>query len=385
MDNDLKKLNQASLKLLTPLPLDRMCKTIVEEARKLVDAEYGSVFLAQSGTLQRVYSSSDVFYKIHIKQSGYVYKSFRNRKAYSINIRKIEKTYPEIKALGITHLMMIPLSYKNDCVGVLVIQRKKEAEFRKNEIHTLRLFGSMATLAIKKTQHYQEATKALELRDVFLSLASHELRTPLTSITGYIQLLHRRLGNKNTQEAGWVRELEAESMRLTRLVKELLEVNRIKAGQLQYNLTPSRLGSIVQQAIGRFAFTHPERKIVFEDLCGSEDTVIADTDKILQVVSSIINNAVKFSPSGSAISVVLTLEKPYLVLRVSDKGVGIADEDVAKILQGFYKPADNLQEGMGVGLLLSRHILQFHHGTLSILSKEKEGTTIVVKIPHIRL
>src|SRR5690606_7915517 len=117
------------------------------------------------------------------------------------------------------------------------------------ETDILKLFGSFASLAIKKNELYEETKNALEVRDMFISLASHELRTPLTSINGYIQLLHSRKDKLGHSESKWINELYEESKRLTNLVRELLEVNRIKQGQLQFILRETKFSDIVTSAI----------------------------------------------------------------------------------------------------------------------------------------
>src|SRR5690606_11591757 len=112
---------------------------------------------------------------------------------------------------------------------------------------------------------YEEVQKSLELRDLFISMASHELRTPLTTIMGYTELLRKKLDDRTTKEAKWVEKLHKENKRLEHLIKELLEVSRIKTGQLQYMIEECNLSDIVKGAVETFHYRYPTRKLVYEN------------------------------------------------------------------------------------------------------------------------
>jgi K+-sensing histidine kinase KdpD len=386
MENVLVKINKTALSFLSPLTTEQTLVVIVNEARKLVDAEYGSIFLENDNKLKRVYASFELLYDIKPLREGFVYKSFRTHKPYVVNIKRLEKLYPKLKEIGVKSDVVIPLSYKGDCIGVLTLQSLRSEHFSKKELEILTLFGAMATLAIKKNQLYEETKNSLEIRDLFISLASHELRTPLTSLNGYIQLLYQKLKDKHTPEANWVKELYAESTRLTNLVKELLEINRIKTGELQYNLIECNMNETVKKAIARFSFSNPERKIKYQSSVSKrDDVIIGDCDKLLQMLAALISNAVKFSPPHTPITIFIRQNKTHIFIQIIDEGSGIKRQDLGRIFEGFYKGAHSEKEGMGVGLLLARHIIQYHHGAIEVRSKENKGTTVEVKLPKIKI
>ncbi|CAN5195781.1 hypothetical protein BH11PAT1_BH11PAT1_2350 [soil metagenome] len=384
MDNILEKINQASLKFLEPLSAESLFKNIVEEAIKLVDAEYGSILLEEKNEFKRIYASSPLAYKTVSRKNGNTYKSFTERKVIISNIGKIAKFHPELEENGIKSSIFIPLSYQGKAIGVLVVNSKHEIQQTAREFKVLTLFGSLATLAIKKTQLYDETKKALETRDLFISLASHELRTPLTSINGYIQLLHKKLSKQENSEGKWIRELSDECQRLTNLVKELLEINRIKQGQLQFNLRESNMHDIIDKAIGRLKFSYLNRDITFiNNTTGKEDEIIGDSDKLLQMMSAFLSNAAKFSNNDTSITIELTTQKKYVVVTIADNGEGIDAQDLARIFEEFYKAPHNLKEGMGIGLMLAKHIINYHRGEVKVKSKRGKGTIIELKLPKI--
>lgn len=383
-DNILDQIHTAGMRFLLPLDLKDTYKVIVDEAVRMVDAEYGSIVLSENSTWNRIYTSSTLANKISNRKNGNTAKAFNENIVIVADIEETGKFHPELKKQGMKSSIFIPLSYEDKAIGVLIINAKKKIEQSANELKALKIYGSMATLVIRKAQLYQETSEALKTRDFFISLASHELRTPLTSINGYIQLLHSRLSNQDTVEAKWVKELYEESKRLTNLIQELLEINRIKQGTLQFILRECNIVEVAEKAVERCKVALPKRKV---ELVAKTPraTVIGDFDKLLQVFSSILNNAIKFSPDNSVVTFGITKAKGNIVIRITDHGVGIDREDIMKVFDGFYKGDNHLKEGIGVGLMLAKHIIKYHHGTIEIKSTATKGTTVQIILPESEL
>lgn len=383
----LERLNQSALKLLAAPTLEKLCKIIVEEARKLVQAEHGSLFLQEKNKLERVYTTSLLLKRSKIKKRGYLEKAFRAKKVTLLGSSKTQRSIPEYKAIGIKSVVLLPLSYKSLEIGMLVIHSLNESHFTSKQLHILKLYASMACLAIIKSRLHDETKKALELRDRFISLASHELRTPLTSINGYIQLLYTKLANKNTLESRWMEELYNESIRLTNLVKELLDINRIKQGEFAFSLCEVDMREVVEKVIKQYRSYNPDREIIFEDnMYDNRYRIIGDFDKLREMVSALLSNAVKFSTPQTKIVISLTPSAKKIHMQLRDYGQGIPKQDIGNIFQGFYKTNYNEEkQGLGVGLLLAQHVVNFHKGKLSITSKQKSGTTVDVELPRMRV
>jgi signal transduction histidine kinase len=385
-ENILEKIYKASLRFLVALTPEETYAAIVEEAIKLVDAKYGSVILEQEGELVRVFSSSPVAYKTKNRKNGFTYRAFSQRKVVVAHISETEKVHPELKAVGVKWTIFIPLSYQSKSVGVLTVNSAKDENLNQKELQTLELFGSMASLAIRKTQLYSETKKALELRDLFISMAAHELRTPITTIYGYAQLLHNKTLGSNTVESRWVDELHAESYRLTLLVADLLEINRIRAGNLSFVLKECNLREIVDRGVKNFQFNHPGRKIIIkDDLSKKSDLVVGDFDKLLQVLINLLDNAVKFSSDETEVVINLKFKTPYLIMSVIDSGKGIDKKDLPRVFEDFYKGRDSSKEGMGLGLFLAKNIIDQHHGSITISSKVNKGTKVHIKLPRVKI
>lgn len=381
-----EKVYKAGLKFLVPLTLEKNYALIVKEAMKLVKADYGSILVGQQGKLQRVYASSPKLYDIKSKKDGYMRQVFMTRKPMILTQEKIAKINPSIKKIGAKSILVIPLFYRHKSIGVLTLMSLKDNFFTLIEVNRLILFTPMASLAIRKTQLNDETQKALEARDLFLSMAAHEFRTPLTTINGYVQFLLSKLSGADTAEARWAEELYWESSRLTRLVNELLEVDRIKTGQFRYVLKECSLIDLINRALRELRFSYPDHKIVLDNnLKVQSDIVVGDFDKLLQVVINLLENAAKFSPPGKVITISLKSKPPCLSITVKDQGKGISKKDLPEIFERFYKGSDNSKSnantGMGLGLFIAKNIIKQHKGFIAAHSRLGTGTSIEIKLP----
>lgn len=383
MNGVLEKIYEAGLKFLVPLGLEDTYTTITQEAIKLVGADSGSIFLSQQGELKRVYASDPTFYKIIPRPNGYIYRVFKTGKPCVLNANQIERIHPEIKDTDTetNSNLMVPLSYRGRPVGVLTLQSPRNGHFDDEHLNILTLFSALASLAIRKTQMYDEIKQALDTRDDFISMASHELRTPLTAVNGYIQLLNTRVHEDRNPEYRWLQELTRECYRLTELVKELLEINRIKSGQLHYEWREQHLRDVIYQSVRSFNFSYPDRIAEIKDLLGEEsDIFVGDIGKMVQVFSNILENAAKYSDPNSIIVVSLSFKFPFLIIKVKDQGKGIKKEDLSKVFDNYYRGTNHQREGIGLGLYLAKDIIDRHHGSIKVHSKPNKGTEVEIRL-----
>lgn len=379
-ESTLKNIYQSVLKFLMPLSSEETFEMVVQEGIRLNKAHFGSLVLEQGGEFTEVFSTLPI--RLKRARKGSTYKAYKEGKSYVIYHEDFAHKYPGLVDLGIQSNVFIPLSYKRKSIGVLIINSQKKARYTKDQLDAYDLFGSLASLVIKKTQLYNETKDALNLRDKFISLAAHELRTPLTAVRGYIQLLLSRSKGFDSKEAGWLEQLSYESIRLQNLINELLEINKVRSGQLDYFWKAYGVKQIVERALNNFKFAHPEYEIQLTDqIKENEDSVIGDFDKLLQSFTNLLDNAAKYSLPEKPIEILMLSTTHYLEVVIKDKGQGISQEDLSHIGHSFYKNPNNTKSGLGLGLYFSKEIIQKHHGQLKIKSKEGKGTEIVIRLP----
>ncbi len=381
-DSIIKKIYISTMRFLEQYTVEQTFAMIIDEAIKLVEAEYGSVLLAQEGELKRVYASNPQAFQTQIRKGANTYKAFKTGKAILATIEDMQKAHPELIGFGVRSTLFIPLSNRGKSIGVLTLNSKKNHNFSQHDLDIMQLFGSMASLAIRKNQLYDETKKALETRDMFISMAAHELRTPLTAIHGYGQLLRKKLTLEDSNESRWAQHLTNESTRLMILVNDLLEINRIRIGQLHYNWKECDLNEILERVVTNFPFRFADYNLVYKNFIKDGDySVIGDYDKLLQVIDNILDNAVKFSNRGSKIDLKLSSSAKYIKVVITDSGKGIKKEDLEKVYERYFRGSNHLVEGMGLGLYLTKNIISQHHGTVKIKSKENIGTSVIINLP----
>ncbi len=291
-----------------------------------------------------------------------------------------------IRKLRMESLIFVPMESRNRMIGVLtLVLIGKGSNYNEKDVVLAQELASRAAVAVDNARLFLQSQEALKLRDLFISMAAHELRTPLTTISGYIQLLHSKFKGANTKEARWVDDLAYESSRLTKLVNELLEVNRIKTGQFEYSWTECSLNEVIRRAISDFRFTYPGHQIILQDrIVDGKDMVIGDFNKLLQLIINLLDNAAKFSSPESKIVIRLRSKVRHLYLSIKDHGKGISKKDLPEIFEKFQKGSDHTEEGIGLGLFLAKIITKAHRGKIKIYSKENMGTTVDIILPKVK-
>lgn len=384
LEHTLERIYVSGLKFLAPLDINTTYKVITQEAINLVGAEHGSILLAEKGELVRVYASSKVFFKIKPRKRGLIYQAYKSGRSSILKpkvIGEVQSRHPALKLLAPRAILFVPLLNQDKPMGILTVQSSKSKKLSDRELQMLTLFGSMASLAIRKAHLYTEVKAALETRDLFIAMAAHELRTPLTAITTYAHLLNKKIQG-DTIEAKWAKELRDETQRLTRLLNDLLAINSIKKGELSYRFETHDINLLTERAVIDFRFNYPNHQVLLTK-SKNKSMVLCDGDKIIQVFTNILNNAGKFTKEGKKISVNVTSDKTKVEISIKDQGRGIPKKDIGHIFEGFYKGEGGYEEGMGLGLYLTKEILDRHKGTIAINSRLGKGTSVTVTLPKV--
>jgi two-component system, sensor histidine kinase len=384
---NLVQVNKA-VKLLTEATSNKnLYEQIVKTATIVIGSDYGKLFLYSRDHLKKTYYSDEKIKVNTLVRNKNFNKLLATNEMFEVKRSTLSKW--KIKNLPdeISFLVVVPLVTARQQLGFLFLYFiKRKNQLTPTERELLTLYSHTVVLALNKVKLQEESKKALEIRDRFISVASHELRTPLTSIHGYIQLLHNRVKGQKNIESRWIKELFIESIRMTQLIKELLDVNRIKQGQFAFVFSEVPIYEVVRRAIDRYRILNANHPFIFQSKLENDQLmIVGDFDKLVEMVSGLLGNAVKFSKPGEKITVVIKNSQKFVTLIVKDKGKGISQKDLSAILGGFYKPEEVTHiEGMGVGLLLAQHIVMKHRGKLKIQSKENEGTSVTVSLPTVK-
>ncbi|GGE73452.1 sensor histidine kinase [Priestia taiwanensis] len=237
--------------------------------------------------------------------------------------------------------------------------------------------AEIGTLA--KTLNYMadEIVKSDNVKNEFISSVSHELRTPLTSIKGWSEtMLLGDLADKEETKLAF-NIISSETNRLIGLVEELLDFSQFQAGKIKLSLTNVSLSDIVDEVIFQYRLKSEKKNIHLQCLIQATPFILADQNRIKQVLINLIDNAMKYSPPHTKITVVIKEDRRNAILQVIDEGIGISSEHIKKVKQSFYQVNAN-KEGTGLGLAIVQQIVQLHNGTLRIHSHPSKGTAVTI-------
>ncbi|MEO6630943.1 MAG: PAS domain-containing sensor histidine kinase, partial [Mucilaginibacter sp.] len=250
--------------------------------------------------------------------------------------------------------------------GIVVYDDKKEP---------VRMLGTVIDITDSKRDEIR--------KNDFIAMASHELKTPLTSIKAYIQILTKRLTpaddsfvNSTLWKAG------NQVAKMTDLIHSFLDLSRLESGKLQLRMSVFDMNLLVEDTIAETKLLSSGYQIEFEP--NSQLFVNADIEKMGQVIGNFLNNALKYSDKGNAITVTCTNEDNNVKVLVTDRGIGIKAKDQEKLFQRFYRvESDKMKNisGFGIGLYLASEIIQRHKGTIGVESEEGRGATFFFTLP----
>lgn len=231
-------------------------------------------------------------------------------------------------------------------------------------------------------QDLTELRNLQTMRREFVGNISHELRTPLAVIKAIADTL--RDGAINDQEAAtdFLHRLDVEVDGMTQMVNELIELSRIETGKIKLKLEPTNFNFLVEEVVARLSPQADRKQVSLQtELPADLPSIMADGERIKQVITNIVHNAIKFTPSGGKVVVSTKLDSQSVITRVSDTGIGISKEDLSHIYERFFK-ADKSRSagGTGLGLAIAKHTVQAHGGNVWVQSEGK-GSTFGFSLP----
>ncbi|WP_158541064.1 ATP-binding protein [Sporosarcina sp. BI001-red] len=231
---------------------------------------------------------------------------------------------------------------------------------------------------------HRDITKAFEvdkMKTELVSTVSHELRTPLSSILGFTELL---IGKEmdSSRRSRYLDAIYKEAKRLTSLINDFLDVQRMESGNQEYRMQEVDIADIAQQTIQNFS-SQDNHSITLQ--VNDKPTIcMVDPDRIVQVFTNLLSNAIKFSPDGGDVRVTFTQQGEHLKVTVQDKGIGIPADELKHMFEKFYRFDNTYRRnigGTGLGLAICRKIIEKHGGEITVQSEENVGTAVSFTIP----
>ncbi|HET6283513.1 MAG TPA: PAS domain S-box protein [Polyangia bacterium] len=292
-----------------------------------------------------------------------------------------------LREVGLRSAMLLPLKVRDRPVAVLgLFQAESGRRYTDEDLKYAEELARHAAVAIENARLYDQATRAIGIRDQFLSIASHELRTPLTSLMLQLSGL-ARLVNAGTIRTlpvekleGRIARMEQQATRLSTLVDELLNVSRISAGRLALVPETTDLVLIVRDVVERFT---DEAENAGSALSIDAPASLAgtwDRNRVDQVITNLVSNAMKYA-RGKPIHLGVRQDRDWAYVTVQDQGPGISKADQPRIFDQFERAAPAAMAGLGLGLWIASRIVDAHGGRIDVVSEIGEGASFTVALP----
>lgn len=298
-------------------------------------------------------------------------------------------------------LLGVPLVREAKAIGALVVGRKSPGEFPERTVDLLRTFAEQSVLAIQNARLFRdikEQRQQLEianqrlkeldkLKSNFVANVSHEFRTPLTAVEALTEnMLDGLTGPLNDKQLRYIRDVKASADRLARMIDDLLDLSIIEAGRMDIKTEYVCVSSLLRDVSATLTPVAVENRIQLNtDVSGDELSAWADRDKIVQVVTNLISNAIKFTPPGGEINIGARKTAPgWIQVSVSDTGPGIPQAEKHRIFDEFYQavqPGDNKSKGAGLGLSISKKLVEMHGGRIWVESETGQGSRFFFTLP----
>ena len=298
------------------------------------------------------------------------------------------------QAGGYRSLTMVPLEREGVGVGAIVLTHPAPGfKLTDKQLRLVQTFADQAVIAIENVRLFreiQEKSAQLEVankhKSEFLANMSHELRTPLNAIIGFSEVLSERMfGEVNEKQAEYLKDIHESGRHLLSLINDILDLSKIEAGRMELELSSFHLPTAVSNAmtlVRERAQRHGIRLGLEMDPRLGEFQ--ADERKVKQILLNLLSNAVKFTPDGGRVDVTAKTMNGKIEIAVRDTGIGIAPEDHAAVFEEFKQVGRDYTrkaEGTGLGLALTRRLVELHGGEISLESAPGKGSTFTVKLP----
>lgn len=418
--DELTTINQISQALVSQADLSELIELVGNQLRDLFKANIVYIGLLDKKTkiINFPYQYGDNMQPLKLGE-GLTSKIILSGESLLIN----KEVHEQTTELGIDRVGLpaasylgVPIPVSDEIIGVLSIQStKEENRFAEKDKYLLTTIAANVGVAIRKARLYEEvkqantaadaarktAEEANAAKSAFLSTVSHELRTPLTSVLGFTRITRKSLEEKifpltDKSDPKTVKTINqisanlsvviAEGERLTNLINDVLDLAKIEAGKMEWNMEAVPMAEVMDRAIAATSALFQQKNLQLDKIIEPNlPNVSGDRDKLIQVVVNLLSNAVKFTEQG-AVTCSLYFKEGAVVVGITDTGIGIAPADHDKVFEQFKQVGDTLTDkpkGTGLGLPICKEIVEHHDGKIWLESELGQGSTFYFMLPAI--
>ncbi|EKE03865.1 MAG: hypothetical protein ACD_20C00135G0004 [uncultured bacterium] len=283
-------------------------------------------------------------------------------------------------------LIITPIAHKGEILGAIAIhQTQYQRKWDEGNIEILKDIGSQIAIAIRQASLYAQAQQATRLKSEFLANMSHEFRTPLNAIIGFSEMiLGGNYGALAPKQFDYLNNVVISGKHLLQLVNDVLDLSKIESGSIELHYEKFNTGKVIKETISTLKNIAIKKNISL-DLQLSDVTLHGDSVRFRQIMYNLLSNALKFTEENGKVIVYTSLTKGRLKVEVLDNGIGISQHDRDKIFTQFIQIDSSYsrkQEGTGLGLTLTKKLIELHKGYIDFDSEEGKGTKFWFILPR---
>ncbi|HET6533084.1 MAG TPA: GAF domain-containing protein [Actinoplanes sp.] len=297
-----------------------------------------------------------------------------------------------LRDAGWRSLIAVPMVREGRVAGALVVYRRTPGGFSDETCELLQTFASQSAMALVNARLFGELeTKSAQLeaagrhKSEFLASMSHELRTPLNAVIGFSEvLLERMFGDLNERQEDYLRDIRDSGRHLLDLLNDILDLSKVEAGRMHLERSAFPVPEVVEACLAQVRASAEQKGVrLRRDIAGDVGVLETDELRFKQVLLNLLSNAVKFTPAGGTITVRVRTEGDAVAVTVTDSGIGVSPEDRDRIFESFQQGARGpaRQEGTGLGLTLSKRIVELFGGRMWLDTKVGVGSTFGFTVP----
>ncbi|HEY8723307.1 MAG TPA: ATP-binding protein [Gaiellaceae bacterium] len=389
--------NRCARALGSSLDLDEAFSSFIRELRGLLPFDRVAIVLAEDGNARIIATAGEQADGVMATGAEFSPENSvisdvvaRGQTVYRRDMSQPEYIEEEqLVALGLRSRVAAPLLVGARTIGLISLSRREPNAFEQHELELASLLGRLAASAVQNIRAYESERRTVEelhrlsaLRADFVSLVSHELRSPMAAVVGAARTLQARWRElQPEQRESFLALIGDETTRLAVLIGDVLDTSRIEAGTFSYRFSDVDIAAIVRDTVAIAAVGQDEVPIVAEVGPGVP-IVRGDPERLRQIFGNLIDNAVKYSPTGEPVEVRVAQSSGAVLVSVRDRGPGIEAGDQRLIFEKFGRvTAGNSKPGSGLGLYIARSIAETHGGTIAVSSAPGRGSTFTVNLP----
>ena len=300
-------------------------------------------------------------------------------------VRQVQR-FPAEPASGAPARLLAPVVIHDDRIIAVIVLERPNHPFTPNAGEFLARLADHAAFAIENARLYNALKRANDAKSEFVRTVSHELKLPMTSIKGYAELmLHGIAGPVSDQQKQFLQTIRSNVERMAVLISDLADISRIEAGRIKIDLKAVDVAQVIQEALKSVQTAlDAKRQAVVLNVPPNLPRARTDPTRLAQVLTNLISNANKYSPADARVTITAEAAEPSVRISVEDTGYGISPQDQEKLFTAFFRseePAIRQESGWGLGLHLSRRLVEVLGGDIMVTSRTGQGSTFSFTVP----